>query len=168
LHDHVAVSDGHVRNYCGGRGFPAQHQGEAVRSATGDAGCSVRRSCDCLNRCLAIVAPSGDRSGKRERVDRSAPSEASRRRSMRGRKLAMQAVVTPTAREGAGRAVGSSACTHAQTPGSTAASASQLPSRREDPCAWRRIPGPAPALMRECDVAFVSKRGIISAAKFWS
>jgi hypothetical protein len=67
LRDHVAVSDCHVRNCCGGGGFPAQHQGEAVGPATRNAGCSGRRSCDRLNRSLAIVASSGDRSGKRER-----------------------------------------------------------------------------------------------------
>jgi hypothetical protein len=67
LHDCFAVSVCHVRNCCScGDGFLAQHQGEAVGSATGNAGCSVRGSCDRLNCSLAIVAPCGDRSGKRE------------------------------------------------------------------------------------------------------
>ena len=67
LRDHVAVSVCHVCNYCGGDGFPTQHQGKAVGSATGNVSCSVRRSCDRLNRSRAIVVPSGARSAKRER-----------------------------------------------------------------------------------------------------
>jgi hypothetical protein len=76
VHDHVAVSDCRVRNCCGGDGFPPQHQGKADGSATGNASCSIRRSCDRLNRSLAIVAPSGDRSGKRERWVRTASKRA--------------------------------------------------------------------------------------------
>jgi hypothetical protein len=44
LRVHVGVSDCHLRNCCGGGGFPPRHQGEAVGSAAGKAGCSVRRS----------------------------------------------------------------------------------------------------------------------------
>ena len=56
LRDHVAVSDGHDgRSCCGGSGFPAQHRGEAVGSATRNASCSLRRSCDRLNRSLRQV-----------------------------------------------------------------------------------------------------------------
>jgi hypothetical protein len=45
--------------------FPPRHQGEAVGSATGDASCSVRRSCDRLNRDLAIAQGHNTRTLKR-------------------------------------------------------------------------------------------------------
>jgi hypothetical protein len=59
LRDHFAASVCHVRNGGGRRdGFVARQQGEAVGSTTGNASCSVRRSCDRLTLRLMVTTSS--------------------------------------------------------------------------------------------------------------